>query len=178
MPISPLVVRRAGSQDAQALADLATNTFRDTYRSVADPQAIEDYVAESFQPTAVAAHIVDPASTILLAVDGSRLVGYAHLRATEPPACVRGPSPIELGRLYLDRGAIGKGNGAKLMRAVHAEARRLGRKTIWLGVYDGNLRAIEFYERFGFVNVGRREFAFGGRIYVDPVMAASLSEDR
>jgi ribosomal protein S18 acetylase RimI-like enzyme len=50
----------------------------------------------------------------------------------------------------------------------------MGGRTVWLGVYDRNVRAVAFYERQGFRQVGTREFEFGGRIYVDPVMARSL----
>ncbi len=171
---SNLVIRRAVPEDASALAALAASTFRDTYRAIDDPKAIEDYVAENFRLDTMASLIVDAASTVLVAVNAGRLVGYAHLRAAEAPPCVRGPEPIELARLYLRQDAIGKGNGARLMRAVHAEAARLGRETIWLGVYDRNVGAVEFYKRFGFTDVGGKEFPFGGRIYIDPIMAAPV----
>jgi diamine N-acetyltransferase len=57
---------------------------------------------------------------------------------------------------------------------VHAEAARRGAQTLWLGVYDRNVRAVSFYERFGFTKVGGREFLFGGRVYIDPIYAAAV----
>jgi ribosomal protein S18 acetylase RimI-like enzyme len=33
---------------------------------------------------------------------------------------------------------------------------------IRLGVYDRNVRAVRFYEKFGFTKRGGREFLFGG----------------
>jgi len=84
--------------------------------------------------------------------------------------------PIELARLYLDESVIGQGLGGRMMRAAQAEARRQGARTLWLSVYDRNLRAVDFYKRCGFVDVGGKEFFFGGKIYVDPVMAAPVPQ--
>ena len=54
---------------------------------------------------------------------------------------------------------------------------RQGAGTLWLGVYDRNVRAVEFYRRFGFAQVGVSEFLFGGRIYSDPIYAAAVPEE-
>lgn len=167
-------IREAIVADAAALAQLASQAFHDTYRLIDDPDDIADYVRENFTPATMAAHIADPLSTMLLAQQGERLVGYAQVRRSPVPPCVQGPAPIELARLYLDKSVIGLGLGSRMMRAAQAEARRQGARTLWLSVYDRNLRAVDFYKRCGFVEVGGKEFLFGGKIYVDPVMAAPV----
>jgi ribosomal protein S18 acetylase RimI-like enzyme len=172
-----LTIRYATAEDAPALAKLATDAFRDTHRPLDDPDEIEEYVAANFCLGVVAAFIEDPSSIVLLAVSSGKLVGYAHLKLSQALPCVSGPDPIELSRLYLAQGTIGKGIGAQLMRAVHAEARRHNRKTVWLSVYDRNVRAVEFYRKFGFVEVGKKRFPFGGRVYMDPVLSAPVPDD-
>jgi GNAT superfamily N-acetyltransferase len=109
-----------------------------------------------------------------VAESGKRLVGYFQVRASPPPPCVTGPAPLELARLYLRADTIGTGLGAQLMRAAFAEARRRGCRTMWLVVYSGNARAREFYRRWGFSDVGLKDFHFGGQVYADPVMAAAV----
>lgn len=173
---TPLNIRSASPDDGDLLAAFGATAFRDTYRDLDDPDEIEQYVAKSFTPEVVRSQIADPASIVLLAYSDSELVGYAHIRHSDVPLCVSGPSPIELVRLYLAKASIGKGYGAQLMRAVFGEARELNCRTIWLGVYDRNIRAVEFYQRFGFVQVGTKEFILGGRVYIDPVMAAPVPE--
>jgi GNAT superfamily N-acetyltransferase len=171
----PMALRAAGAQDAPALAAFAGQAFHDTYRGLDDPREIAEYVAEHFNLSAVQALLRDAACHTLLAeVDGG-LAGYAVIRRGEPPACVTGPAPIELSRLYLGAGFIGQGLGAALMKAVQAEARHLGGRTLWLGVYDRNVRAVRFYERFGFRPVGGKEFLFGGRVYIDPIYAVTMA---
>ena len=177
MPAS-LAVRRALPNDAPALAAFASKAFSDAYRGLDDPNEIADYVEEHFNVEAVAELIGDRAATTLLAEFGPQLVGYAVLKSADVPGCVAGTKPIELARLYLGAEFVGKGIGARLMLAVHAEARRLGAATLWLSVYGRNVRAVTFYERFGFTRVGGKEFLFGGRVYIDPVYAAPVRNTR
>lgn len=167
-------IRFATAEDAATLAAFAAQAFTDTYRELDDPQEIADYVAEHFRPEVVAGVIQDPACATLLAWVGDRLAGYAVVKADDAPGCVAGRAPLQLWRLYLGQAFIGHGLGGRLMREVHAEARRRGADMLWLGVYDRNVRAIEFYERFGFAKVGGREFLFGGRVYLDPIYAAAV----
>jgi diamine N-acetyltransferase len=169
--------RRATAADAPALAAFAAAAFWDTYREIDDPDDIAQYVAEHFNPSAISTLILDPKSTTLIAEVGTALAGYAVLSWSDAPECVTGPKPIELARFYLGKAFLGQGNGTKLMLAAHSEAARQGSGTVWLGVYDRNLRAINFYERFGFKNVGGKEFLFGGQIYIDPIYTAHVRHD-
>lgn len=173
----PPTIRHARPEDAPLLASFAAQAFTDTYRELSDAQEIADYVAEHFQPGVMAAVIADPACTTLLAWVGEQLAGYAILKAEAAPDCVTGPAPLKLWRIYLGAGFIGQGLGARLMQAVHEQARERGARTLWLGVYDRNVRAVEFYERFGFTQVGGQEFLFGGQIYIDPVYATAVPDE-
>ena len=171
---SALALRHASIEDAPALAAFAARAFTETYRDLDDAKDIAEYVDAHFNVPAVSAVVRDPACITLLAEIDERLAGYAVLKSAQPPNCSVGPSPIELARFYIDQEFIGKGYGAQLMLAAHAEARRLGAKTLWLGVYERNVRAVRFYERFGFRKAGGKEFLFGGRIYVDPIYCAPV----
>ncbi|HRE35136.1 MAG TPA: GNAT family N-acetyltransferase, partial [Sphingopyxis terrae] len=67
----------------------------------------------------------------------------------------------------------GSGLGAALMRcALHAAA---GHRRLLLGVYARNERALAFYRKQGFVDVGTRQFNVGGKFYDDRVLARPLA---
>jgi GNAT superfamily N-acetyltransferase len=178
MSRAPLQLRRATVDDAERLARLGARTFRDTYRGLDDPQDIEAYVGEHFTPARVAAQLRRPASVTLLAQCGDEDAGYLQVAVSEAPACVEGPAPVELVRLYLREEWIGGGHGTRMMRAAEAEALRLQGRTLWLGVYEKNLRAVAFYRRCGFEQVGTHDFLFAGVVYADPVMAKPLEPPR
>jgi ribosomal protein S18 acetylase RimI-like enzyme len=177
MTLPPLQIRPARLEDAEPLAALAAQSFRDAFASENSPEDIEAYVSESFSSERVRAELLDDNNTFLIAFShkASAPDGYAKLRSGEPDPSVTGPDPIELHRLYVDRSAIGSGVGAALMRASLEAARRGGRKTLWLGVWEKNLRAIAFYERWGFERVGELVFRLGSDDQTDLIMQRAVA---
>jgi GNAT superfamily N-acetyltransferase len=85
-----------------------------------------------------------------------------------------GPSPIELARLYVDRGWHGRAVGAALMKQVVDEARARGARTLWLGVWEQNARARAFYARWGFAQVGEHDFVLGHDLQRDLLLARAV----
>jgi GNAT superfamily N-acetyltransferase len=170
---SSTVIRKADETDIEPLVELARTTFRDAYEHLDDPADIRDYVTTNFTAAIFRSVLSDSHSLLFVATRATRYIGYMHIRVCAPPACVTGPSPIELARLYLRQDEVGHGSGAALMKLAFTVARNLERKTLWLSVYDRNQRAVEFYRRWGFVNVGAKEFLFGGKVYHDPVMSVT-----
>ena len=165
-------IRLATTADAEPLAALAERTFRDTF---ADDNAVGDmeaYVRDSFLLDQVRAELADDTNTFLLAFvdDVERPTGYAKLRTGTADPSVTGPDPVELERLYVDRSAIGHGVGAALMRASLDAARSAGHRTLWLGVWEQNARAISFYERWAFETVGDHMFRLGSDDQTDLIM--------
>jgi diamine N-acetyltransferase len=53
-------------------------------------------------------------------------------------------------------------------------ARKLRGRTLWLGVWEHNARAIAFYTKCGFIDVGEHAFFVGGDEQTDRVMSRSL----
>ena len=165
-------IRLATTADAEPLAALAERTFQDTF---ADDNAVGDmeaYVRDSFSLDQVRAELADDTNTFLLAFvdDVERPTGYAKLRTGTADPSVTGPDPVELERLYVDRSAIGHGVGAALMRASLNAARSAGHRTLWLGVWEQNARAISFYERWAFETVGDHVFRLGSDDQTDLIM--------
>ena len=114
------------------------------------------------------------ARTLVAALDGVP-VGYAHVRSAKVPACVADRKAVELSRLYLLAAAQGSGVGGALIEAAIGEVVALGGKTVWLGAYDRNVKALAFYARRGFEKVGTHEFEFGGQVYADPVLTRPVT---
>lgn len=132
---SEVSIRTASNDDAEVLAELGARTFRETYRSRVAVAALEEYVERAFSLERTSAELADPTSAFLVARRDGDAVGYAHLKATDPPAIVRGPRPVELVRIYLERDEIGSGTGARLMEACLERAESDGYETVWLGVW-------------------------------------------
>lgn len=168
-----LTIRRATAADARLVFELARRTFVETFGPANTAEDMAAYVSSAFSEARQAAEIADPRMTTLIADEGGAAVGYAQLAQKGAPACVTGPAPIELVRFYVDAPWQGRGVAQALMREVDAAARACAR-TIWLGVWEHNPRAIAFYRKCGFVDVGCHAFMLGSDRQTDRIMMRTL----
>jgi ribosomal protein S18 acetylase RimI-like enzyme len=170
-----VTIRRAVPADVEPLTALVVRAFHQAYDAKSPAVEVEAHVARHFTREKIAAEVADAEAIMLLAEVGEDLVGYAYLRPGATEACVSGPDPVELCRIYFDETVLGMGYAAVLMERLLEAARAAGGRTIWLSVWEENHRAIRFYEKWGFAWVGTHDFDFGGTLYQDPIMARALS---
>ena len=169
-----VVVRLAGAADAAWLAALAERTFRETYTEFNTPENMERYVADHFGPDLQAAELRDSGKvTLVVEVDGAA-AGYAQLARGPAPPSIGGPDPMELVRFYVDRPWHGRGLAQRLMATTADTARAGGARTLWLGVWERNGRAIAFYRKCGFEDVGTHTFVLGDDHQRDRVLVRRL----
>ena len=166
-----LSVRRGEAGDQVTLAPFAERTFRDTYGADNEPAFLDAYVREHFQPSVLAAELADPDVTFLLLEDQGTMVGYSVIHSGQTHPTVTAERPMQLTRIYVDRTHIGSGIGSRLIERCLAEAAAQAHDVVWLGVWERNQRAIAFYERWGFRQVGEMQFDFGGELQRDVVLA-------
>lgn len=167
-------IRRGTPDDTSALAAFAERTFVETFGPDNTPEDLAAHVAKAFGIAQQSHELRDPNMITLLGESGRTLVAFAQLRRGANPPCVTGPDPIELLRFYVDRPWHGRGIAQSLMRAVEDTARQTGARTLWLGVWERNPRAIAFYAKCGFTDIGEQEFSVGSDRQTDRVMARSL----
>lgn len=172
--MTPPLIRPATDADVPLLCRLGAATFRETYRPISVPREVDEYADTNFTPDKVAAWLARADARTLLAFVGDDAAGYAHVRRAAAPACVADRDAVELSRLYLLASAHGRGVGRALLAAAFDQAVALGGRSVWLGAYDRNLKALAFYARAGFTHVGAHDFEFGGQVYADPVFTRPL----
>lgn len=179
---SSIRIRRADAADAVVLSEFAERIFRETFEATNDPADMAAYLAEAFGVDRQRAELVEPGAIVLLAEDitGSNpvapLAGYSHLTTGEAPDSVPGPDPLELKRFYIDRTWQGAGLAQMLMHATLDAAVAAGARTLWLGVWEHNPRAIAFYRKFAFVEAGTHDFMLGRDRQTDLIMMRPLDD--
>jgi ribosomal protein S18 acetylase RimI-like enzyme len=174
MTLLDLTLRAATRGDAAALAAFAEHVFRETFGPHNRPDDMDAYCSKAFSLAELERELTAPDLHTVLAVAGAEIAGYAQLRDGPPPACVTGPDPIELKRLYVDRRWQGSGVAQTLMAHAADLAQRRGAQTLYLAVWQHNHRAIAFYAKQGFERVGAAPFQLGADIQLDPVMMRPL----
>lgn len=167
-------IRCGNATDAEALAAFAARTFADTFGHDNHPEDLHAHLVAAYGLAQQAQELSDPAWSTLLAHHDERLIAYAQLRRGATPDCVVQSDAVELHRFYVDRPWHGRAVAVALMAAARDAARALGARHLWLGVWERNPRAIAFYRKSGFIDVGSHHFLVGADRQTDRVLIARL----
>ena len=158
-----LLIRIATEKDAELLADLSRRTFYDSFAQQNTAENMDLFMNTQFTREQLIEEVGVPGNTFLLAYLDDELAGYVRLCENQPPselAAAAAPA-IELVRIYSEQHTIGKGVGKALMQYCLQLARDKNKEWIWLGVWEHNRRAIDFYTKWGFEKFGEHIFLVG-----------------
>lgn len=171
-----LTVRRAQVGDAPALAQLARQTFIDTYSDLNDPEDVRLHCEKNFSTALQADEISNPDYTVILIWQQQELIAFAQVvkRPLPDSAEVQVPNAVALFRYYVRKDWHGKGVAQILMQAAEQAARELAASHLWLGMWEHNARALAFYQKVGFSHVGWMDYHFGGKVERDYVLLKGL----
>ena len=195
-PVENVTLRPATLADAPALALVGAATFLEAFTWMLPGPDIILHAAKNHTIAAYEHYLAHPNTRITLALAGPAVdfpdqpgapVGYAMLTTPELPTIEVFPTDIELKRIYLfsrfRSAPVFDPSGQPipnlrpaqaLMDAAIADARVLNRTRLLLGTHANNLRAIAFYRRNGFVEVGTRTFQVGTQVCYDLIFAKPL----
>lgn len=173
---SSIRIRRAVESDAQALSLIACATFLETY---SDKIAGADIVSHCTTEQTVEKYArflkAERTACWLAEVEETGApVGYAVVCPSDfdPPST---PEDLQLKRIYVLSKFHGGGAGQSLLNAAMEGTREISAPQLLLGVYSLNHRAIAFYRKSGFEQVGTREYHVGDSHYHDYVFSMPLS---
>lgn len=172
--MSTITIRQATGKDAKLIAEMSRQTFYDTFARHNTTEDMDKFMNEQFTHQRLMDEVGQPDSLFLLAYDNGEAVGYARLRQAPNPPELGAVRAIEIARIYAVQHQIGKGIGSSLMQECIAAARRGGYEVIWLGVWEKNQKAIDFYTCWGFEKFGDHEFVLGNDAQTDWLMKKLL----
>lgn len=168
--MSEVFIRYASAEDAQVIAALSRETFYNTFSSQNTAEDMEKFMSEQFSTERLVAQVGAPGNIFLLAYVDDQLAGYVRMLEGFPPADLQDLPTIEIARIYAVQDAIGKGVGKALMQRCIDIAIERKKRSIWLGVWEKNERAIAFYAKWGFEKFGEHDFVLGNDVQRDWMM--------
>lgn len=163
-------IRYATRKDAILVADLSRQTFYETFAAQNTREDMDKFMDQQFTRGRLIMEVGARENTFLLAYAGQEVAGYVKLRDGKRPKDLGHQPALEIARLYCVDSFIGKGVGKLLMQQSIDIAREREKKLVWLGVWERNQRAIDFYSRWGFVKFAETEFLLGNDLQTDWLM--------
>jgi ribosomal protein S18 acetylase RimI-like enzyme len=161
----------ATHDDCEKVAQLATKTFTESFGHLYRPENLAQHVGEKFSADYFKQALTS-GDTILMLHDDARMIGYAkvgHLGLPVKPPIPKGAQEIH--RVYVDKGFQGRGLGKALMLHILSLPRIATAHTVFLGVWEENLRAQSLYMQYGFLPSGRYLYQVGDQADKEIIMA-------
>src|SRR5262249_23180912 len=131
-------IRRASSDDAEALAAIGAATFTETFAHLYPPQDLADFLAQAYSVERARADLANPDKAAWMVEQDGRAVGHALAGPCKLPHPEVTPSCGELDRLYLLKACHGGGVGTRLLEEVFAWLEKDGPRRLWIGVWSEN----------------------------------------
>ena len=169
-----ITVRIATKRDAEFIADMSRRTFYETFALENTKEDMDKFMNEQFTREALIKEVGAKDNIFLLAFDEEQPVGYARIRENNNPPSLGTANAIEIARIYAATNTIGKGIGKALMQKCIEIAKTGNREIVWLGVWEKNQRAIEFYKKWGFEKFADHDFILGNDVQKDWLMKKTL----
>ena len=153
-------IRKAGHEDAAALAEVGRDTFVETFAHLYPPADLAEFLATSYSPQAFGGYLQGPEHGLWLAEQDGRAIGYVQAGPCALPHREVTPACGEVKRLYVRQDVQGSGLGTTLLTTAVDWLSAPGRR-LWIGVWSQNHGAQRLYARHGFERVGTYQFPVG-----------------
>ena len=160
--MNAIEIRLTRKEDARFIALLGRTIITETFgRFFRDQQDLIDYYNSTFSVQKIEAGIEKPNNLFWIAFANRLPVGYAKLKLHSNSGFVDSKEVCQLQKIYVLKDFLSMKIGLGLQDALLEKAKELNFTQIWLSVLNSNERAIRFYEKSGFEQVGNHDFQIG-----------------
>jgi ribosomal protein S18 acetylase RimI-like enzyme len=165
-----VTIRTCSLQDADVLMSLGIQTFRETFEEVNTRENMKVYLETNFTKARLSNELSEAGAVFFIAEINGEPAGFSKVIASKKPADLDGHSAMEIERIYATKKHIGMGVGKSLMQTCLNHAKKNGHDVLWLGVWEHNIRAIDFYKKWGFEKFSQHVFMLGHDAQTDILM--------
>ena len=172
--MNPIEIQKATLNDLEILQKLSIQTFTETFAAVNTPDNITNYINDSFNTQQLTTELSNTNSMFYLAYSNTVVVGYLKINFGDAQTETHDHNALEVHRIYVLQTFHGKNIGQLLLNQAKKIAENNGVASIWLGVWEENYRALQFYAKNGFVVFDQHVFTLGNDKQTDLLMQLRL----
>jgi ribosomal protein S18 acetylase RimI-like enzyme len=173
--MSFLIINKADLKDLETLQSLGRETFYETFTQHNSEEEMQNYLDKSFASEKLTSELNNPDSRFFIAWEEDLPIGYLKVNTGKAQTELQDESSLEIERIYVKSSHHGKKVGQVLYEKAVEIAQEEKKKSLWLGVWEENLRAVNFYKKNGFVEFDKHIFRLGNDEQTDLMMRKTLS---
>ena len=157
-----------------ALQEIGIQTFSETFAASNTEENMSNYLKDGFSIEKLTEEINNKHSKFFFALDNERVIGYLKLNFGESQTELKDSKALEIERIYVMNEYHGKKVGQLLYDKAIQVAAQMQMNYVWLGVWEENQRAFNFYKKNGFVEFDKHIFKLGDDEQTDIMMKLQL----
>ena len=169
-----IVVRKIHLVDLSQLQKIGISTFSETFAEHNTKEDLEKYLKESFASEKLSAELANPNASFYFAVLNEEVIGYLKINFGNAQTELKDNKSVEIERIYVLQAYQGKKIGQLLYNKAIEIAREYKASYVWLGVWEENHKALQFYKKNGFVPFDTHIFKLGNDEQTDIMMKLEL----
>jgi ribosomal protein S18 acetylase RimI-like enzyme len=169
-------INQINNSQIEALQQIGRQTFAETFADSNTAENMAKYLEEAYTYEKLSAELNDPNSVFYFAMMEDKVIGYLKLNFGASQTELKDNEALEIERIYVLKEFHGKKVGQLLFDKAIEVAKAQHAAYVWLGVWENNKRALQFYTKNGFVEFDQHVFVLGDEAQTDIMMKLQLSQ--
>ena len=159
--MTEIEITKVTLNDIDRLQKIGKQTFYETFAAGNTEENMTKYLDEGFSAEKLTTELNDNNAEFYFATLDDNVIGYLKLNFGQSQTELQDDKGLEIERIYVLKEFHEKSVGQLLYNQSIKIARQKNMDYVWLGVWEHNLRAQKFYEKYGFKAHGERFFEAG-----------------
>lgn len=169
-----IVIRKIKLGDLSELQLISRLTFVETFADQNTADDMQNYLDNNLSADKLQNELTDVNSAFYFASLDNKVIGYLKINFGQAQTELKDKSSLEIERIYVLKDFHGKKVGQVLYDKAIDIAKQTNAEYVWLGVWEKNPRAINFYRKNGFVEFDKHIFKLGNDEQTDIMMRLNL----
>lgn len=167
-------ISKIDEANIEQLQLIGRQTFFETFAAANSEQNMQKYLAEEFTADKLTNELKNPDSEFYFAKLDNLVIGYLKINFGQSQTELQDDKAVEIERIYVLKDFHGKQVGQLLYNKAIQIATQKNADYVWLGVWEENERAINFYKKNGFVEFDKHVFKLGNDEQTDIMMKLKI----
>lgn len=173
-PIHNISIIKISIADVEQLQTISRQTFFETFAEYNTTENMQQYLTDVFSVDRLTEELSNSCSEFYLACINKQAIGYLKVNWRHAQTELKDPHAFEIERIYVLKYFLGKQVGKALYNKALQLAKERKSTYLWLGVWENNERAINFYKKNGLIEFDKHIFVLGEDKQTDILMKLEL----
>ena len=170
------ILTRITELDLETLQSIGKQSFYETFADSNDEENMRLYLDENFSLEKLKQELNTQGSEFYFIHLEEKPIAYLKINFAQAQTELKDPSSMEIERIYVLNEYHGHNFGQTLFDKALQRAIEENISYLWLGVWEENKRAVNFYKKNGFVVFDQHIFKFGPEDQTDLMMKLDLKQ--